>query len=646
MYKRNVYFIYIILMSLVISSSISAQKFGKVDDSEWLITAPDDYPEAGAVVIFDKQSVKVALTNIKIERHVRIKVLRSAGIDEVGDQSISFYEKYEKLKHLQAHTITPDGKKHKVEKDAIFEKTHNNWTTTSFSFPNVSEGVILEYRYTINKKKWYFNIPTWYFQNKIYTLKSEITVSLSPGYAFDMLYRNVPGRYKNPKIESKPDPKSGGYRKLKNYIWTMENLPPVKDEPYMSAINDYRASLRFLLISYTYPSGDVYPIVSNWQDQADGLEVWFDSYCNKDKEIKKLAEEITAGLTTKEEKSKAIFEYIKTNYKSSDDYDTRYFKHNKISKLLTDKNGTPEGKNLLLVQMHKDLGIDCWPVLISTRENGRFEPSYPEDRQFNYLIAFVQIGDSWGFLDVADRNALYGILQPQCLTDGGFLIDGKNSQLVRMTIKPINSSRNDLTIMNIDTNGVAVCSTSSVMTGYYAAEMINKYDNTTPKKFIDKFIKKPIGKAITLGEYICTPDHASTFKVSGSFTTNELVRHLDENLVVKPVSFVFEKNPFKSKKRFFPIDFTYPFTYQNTVKINLDKTPKEIHLPKDIVNDIGKIRLSRTSTLDGSTIIITCTLEVIEPEFRPGQYNSVKNLFEQLALFDDEEVSFVYETTE
>ena len=99
--------------------------------------------------------------------------------------------------------------------------------STSFSFPNVSEGVILEYRYTINKKKWYFNIPTWYFQNKIYTLKSEITVSLSPGYAFDMLYRNVPGRYKNPKIESKPDPKSGGYRKLKNYIWTMENLPPV-----------------------------------------------------------------------------------------------------------------------------------------------------------------------------------------------------------------------------------------------------------------------------------------------------------------------------------------------------------------------------------------------------------------------------------
>ncbi len=644
MSSRNRSFIYIIILSLVISASISAQKFGKVDDAEWSISAPDDYPEASAVIIFDKQSIKVGLKNVKIERHVRIKVLRSTGIDEVGDQSIVYYQKHDKLKHLKAQTITPDGKKHKVEKDAIFEKTHNNWTTTSFSFPNVSEGVILEYRYTINKK--YFNLPTWYFQNDIYTLKSEITVSLSPGYAFDMLYRNVPSIYKNPKIESKPDPKSGGYRKLKNYIWEMDNLLPVKDEPYMCAVNDYRASLRFLLISYTYPDGDVFPIVSSWQDQADDFEVYFDRYCNRDKEIKKLAEKITSGMTTQEEKSKAIFKYIKTNFKSSDDYNGTYFKQNKISDLLVEKVGTPEGKNILLVQMHRAVGIDSWPVLVSTRENGKFDPSYPDYRQFNYIIAFVQIGESWEFLDVADRNALYGILQPQCLTDGGFLIDGKNSQLVRMTIKPINSSRNDLTIMNIDTEGMAVCSTSSVMTGYYAAEMINQYDNTTSEKFIDKFIKKPVGKAVTLGEYICTPDQSSTFTVSGSFTSNELVRHLDENFVVKPVSFAFEKNPFKSKKRFFPIDFTYPFIYQNTVKINLDKTPKEIYLPKDVVNDIGKIRLSRTSTLDGSTIIITCTLEVVEPELKPSQYKHVKDLFEQLSLLDDEEISFVYETNE
>ena len=78
----------------------------------------------------------------------------------------------------------------------------------------------------------------------------------------------------------------------------------------------------------------------------------------------------------------------------------------------------------------------------------------------------------------------------------------------------------------------------------------------------------------------------------------------------------------------------------------MDKTPKEIHLPKDVVNDLGKIRLSRTSTLNGSTIILTCTLEVVEPEFKPSQYQRVKDIFEQLSLLDDEEISFVYETTE
>ncbi len=645
MTKSNNLIILFLLLSFIGVSAVSAQKFGKIDDTEWYISAPEDYPEAAAVILFDKQSVKVSLKNVKIERHVRIKVLRNSGIDEVGDQSIVYYEKNDKLKHLKAHTITPDGKKHKVEKNAIFEKTHNKWTTVSFSFPNVSEGVILEYRYTIIKK--YLSLPTWYFQNEIYTLNSEITISLSAGFAFNMLYRNVPTKFKKPKIESKPDPKSGGQRKLKNYIWNMENLPPVKDEPYMSSINDYKASLQFLLISYTYPDGEVYPIISNWQDQADDFEVYFDKYCNRDKEIKKLTQEITKDLPTKEEKSKAIFEYIKINFKSTDEFTGRYFKQDNISDLLTEKIGSQEGKNILLVQMHRAVDIDSWPVLISRRSNGKFDPGYPDYRQFDYIIAFVQIGENWEFLDVADRNALYGILQPQCLTDGGFLIDGKNSQLVRMTIKPIISSRNDITTMHVNVEGLAVCSTSSVMTGYYAAEMINRYDNTTPKKFVNKFIKKPVGKTMTLSEYTCTPDDSNNFTVTGSFETDELVRHLDENLIVKPVSLAFEKNPFKSDKRFFPIDFTYPFTYQgNTVRINLEKTPKKIYLPNDLVNDLGKIRLSRTSTLDGSTIVITCTLEVLVPELRPGSYKSIKKVFEQLATINNEEISFVYETTE
>lgn len=644
MFKPKQSFIFILLLTLVICSSISAQKFGKIDDSEWYISAPDDYPEASAVVIFDKQFVKVSLQNVKIERHVRIKVLRSTGIDEVGDQSITYYKKNNKLKHFKAHTITPDGKKHKVEKDAIFDKTFNNLVTKSFSFPQVAEGVILEYRYTINKK--YFNLPSWYFQNDIYTLKSSITVSLEAGFAFDMLYRNVPSIYKKPKVESKPAPKSWGMSTLKNYTWEMENLFPIKDEPFMSAVNDYRASLRFLLTSYTYPDGTSEMIVKNWMDQAKGLENWFDDYCNKDKDIKKLTEEITVGLQTQEEKSKAIFEYIKTNYKSSDNYMTRYFKNDKISGLLKEKIGTPEEKNMLVVQMHRAIDIDSWPVLISMRSNGQFDPSYSDHRQFNYIISFVQIGENWEFLDVADRNALYGILQPQCLTNGGFLIDGKNSQLVRMGIKPINSSRNDITTMNINSNGLAICSTSSVMTGYYAAEMLNEYDNTTPKKFVDNFIIDPVGKTISLGEYTCSPDDSNNFIVTGSFSTNELVRNLDENLIVKPISLSFEKNPFNSENRFFPIDFTYAFIYQNIVKINLDKTPKEIHLPTDVLSDLGNMRLSRTSVLEGSTVIITNTLEVFKPEFKSTKYKHVKELFEQLSLLDDEEISFVYETTE
>ena len=637
--------IFICISILVLCSFVSAQKFGKVQDSEWLVTAPEDYPEAGAIVLFDKQQVEVSIRNVKIERHIRMKVLTASGIDDVGDQSVTYNENYGKLKNFEAQTITPDGKKQKVEKDAIFEKTYNNFITQSFSFPNVSEGVILEYKYTIISE--YLDIPTWYFQQDLYTLKSEITISLGAGFAFNMLYNKVYGEGRNPDIKKRPDPNyTVGTRSIKDFTWKLENLPPIKKEPFMSSVNDYRASLQFLLLSYTYPDGSVYPIIKNWQDQADGLEVWFDGYCNKDGDIKNLAKEITAGLTDTHEKSLAIFNYIKENYKSTDDYINRFFSHEKISDLLKEKAGTPEEKNLFLVQLHKAAGIDCWPVLISTRSHGQFEPKYPEDRQFNYLISFVQIGDSWEFLDVADRNTIYGVLQPQCLADGGFLIDGKNSQLVKMTIKPFNSSRNDLTTMFINAEGQAACTTLSTFTGYYAAEKLDDYDNSTQKEFIEEFINDKVEKAITLGSYTCVADSANNFVVSGTFSTNELVRQLDENLIVKPVSLAFVENPFKSDKRFFDIDFTYPFVYQNTVRINFEKTPKEIHLPDDVLNDLGNLRLIRTSTLDGSTVVLTHTLEILVPKYNKGKYPSMKALFEQLSLLDDDEISLVYEETE
>jgi len=87
--------------------------------------------------------------------------------------------------------------------------------------------------------------------------------------------------------------------------------------------------------------------------------------------------------------------------------------------------------------------------MISTRDRAKLDPDYPDLRQFDYLIAFVQFGNDYEFLDCSSRLTPYGLLPPNCLVDGGLLLDGKESQLVRVRGKVIYSGRTDQTSMSV-----------------------------------------------------------------------------------------------------------------------------------------------------------------------------------------------------
>ena len=622
------------------AGSALAQKFGKITDEEKYIGAPADYPEANAVVLFHKGKIEFKFRKIVMHHFKRMKILTEAGIDEVGEQSFSYYNKKTKIKGFKAHTITPDGKKHKVEKDAIFEKTVSNYIEKTFTFPNLEPGSIVEYRYEVHTEYFYYLRP-WYFQNNIYTLKSEITTNVALGYEYDVSYGNIPRHCREPKVEKIPDPVTG--RSSMSYTWTVENLMPSTDEPYVGCINDYRAFIKFQLMSYRSSDGSFYKYTKEWKDEGDWFDRnWIDGYCNAGGKVKQLAREITAGLTTNREKSEAIFKHVATQYGSTDIYRNRFFVHEKLSQLLEDKSGAVEGKNLLMVKMHDAVDIPCWPVLISTRKNGAFNPKVPGTREFNHLIAVVQLGETeWEFLDASDRHSIYGLLPPKCLTTGGFLIDGMSSSLVDMTMKPLESRRTDVTRMYVGSEGNVICSTDCRFTGYYGSDYAENYDSNTPEDFIEKYYEDRLDVAWDLGDYHCQLDSENNFHVSLNFTSDELVKNLDNNLLVSQVGFAFRDNPFESERRVFPIDFTYPFVYENIVKIYLNDQPVEHSLPEDILNEADGALFKRESYKEGDCIVVKSTLEIYQPLFKPYRYKGIRRLFDQVALAGEDQVAFI-----
>ena len=629
------------LLVLLSVSGVAEPKFGKIPDEEKAAGAPLEFPEANAVILFEWGELNVVDDYIDIYRHVRIKVLTAAGVDEIGDQTFSYRDDGEKIKDFKAHTITPDGEKHEVKDDAVFEKSIGEWRFKSFAFPSLVPGAIAEFKYhrrIDTKRGWYSSLPPWFFQNELYTYRSDFSVILQSGFGYEVIYQNVPGPKQQPGVEEMPDPNYNGYRFKKKFSWLMENLLPVKDEPYMSSINDYRSAIRFQLTGYATSNYSV-NFLKPWPELGGDFQNRLNVYCNCRSDVEKIAREVTAGLDDPRAQSKALFEYVAGNYATSEEYTSLYFVHDKMSKTLEQKQASAEGKNMLLVELHRALGLDCWPVLISTRSNARFNPQLPNLTQFNHLIAFVQLGQQWEFLDAASRYSPYGLLPPNCLTEGGFLIDGGNSELVRMTIKPTNSFRVDRTRMFVGVDGAVACSTESRFSGYYASLYADRYGDRSPEEFIQRYYTDRLDLPIDAETYECEVDSADEFVTRLAFTSPDLATQLDENLVIAPVAYAFRDNPFETEKRYYPVDFQYPFLFKNIVEIIPAGPIVDVQLPEDIDRDIGGLAVTRRSLRDGTSVIVVTELKVTEPVFSPSRYERVRDVFREVALgFHDEVV--------
>ncbi|MCK5126937.1 MAG: DUF3857 and transglutaminase domain-containing protein [candidate division Zixibacteria bacterium] len=622
--------------------SASAQKFGKVQNSEWEIGAPVGFEEANAVILFDKATIKISPDYIEIDYHRRIKVLNSAGVKDIGDISIEYDEDYEKLMGFKAHTILPGGKKHKVKKDAIFEKKVDDFVTKTFSFPQVVPGCIVEYKYSIKTKNFWYARP-WYFQGELYTYKSTFSVELWPGFSYAPTYNAVPFDKQEPTIKERSDPGiTMGSRFIKCFTWKLEKLLPVTDEPYMSCINDYRASIRFQLISYTNPYGTVHMYVKNWSDVGYDFAKYFDDYCNQNKEVKKLAERLTAGITDEREKSIALYNYVRDKIKSADKLG-RWFSHKKMKKMFETGFDSPEAKNLLIAELHKAIGLKAWPVLIKTRKKGKFDASFASGQQFNTLVTFVQIGNTWEFLNASNTFSPYGVLPPQCLTEGGLLIDGKNSELVRITIQPTGSYRTDMTKMIVHADGNVTCTTKCEFGGYYASNYGKKYHEDSHSDFVEKYYKDRLEYTCKFGKATCKLDESNHFVVNLNYTSSDMIKKLDENIQVTPVKFAYTDNPFDNEKRFFPVDFTYPFTYHNQNEIFFEGSVTDYVLPESVTEQINGASFQRQCVKTDSSVIIISQLKIDTAEFPPYCYNNIRSMFDKYVRFNSEKVTAIIE---
>jgi hypothetical protein len=618
-------------------------KYGKIDIADLQMKVYPKDTSAEAVVLGDVGRAYFDYSQndgfqVVYERHRRIKILKKSGYNwatvKVGLYITKNNNGKEDLYDLKGVTYNLENGqivKDKLEKESIFtDKTDDNHSVKRFAFSKVKEGSIIEYSYII-KSDFYYNFRDWTFQTGIPVVWSEFSVSvpeyftyrqIQQGYEPMFIYKETNGSIgftiKTASSTSSGEVSAvGGYvpssnEKItavtKDFRWAMKDLPSIREEPFMTTIDDYVCKIEFELSSSFFPGGGYKSYANSWESINTRLleNESFGGQLNRSGFLKDMVSVIKASSKDTLQQIGMAYNLIKQAM-TWNERETFYIEST-LKKAFDAKTGNVADINLLLVVLLRELGYDANPVILSTRDNGRVLDNYVLLSKFNYVIAQVNIGGKDLLLDATALQTPAGILPIRCLNGQGRLISKNGTRWVDLQSSYKNA---ETTIGNFELNadGTAKGDLSVTHLGYNNVRERRKFVKEGKEKYIEEYKKKATNWQIAKTELENTDDASNPFVRKHDLTVNELATVAGERIYFNPVMYNPQKeNPFKNPERKFPVDFgalieeTFIATYTIPQGYIVEEMPKSarIGLPDDGgkftyivgVSEEGKISIS------------------------------------------------------
>jgi hypothetical protein len=635
-----------LIACLAIALSSPGQKrgdvpaFGKIEKADLEMKDCDFDNKAEALVLFDVGELYCDLLapsgNMQMERHIRIKILRDKGKDRANIHLPYYsYRNIEYIKNLTAQTYNLDASGNivatKVEKKLIFEKPIDKYTTEQvFTFPEVKAGSIIEYKWT---QAWSsFALENWYFQRSIpvkysryrIDFPSEIEVYATP---FCVL-----------PYEFKRDTK--GTRNIQ--IYSMKDIPALRDEPYISCEKDYLQRLELRPLAINYPTRRE-NLVETWPQRVKSLMEDEDFGIQLKRNIPRTTDldEQLKNITDPYRKMVIIHAYVRKNMEWNG-Y-SNIWALNGVKAAWKDKKGTSGEINLILLNLLKDAGLKAHAILVSTRDHGVVSSSIADVKQFDKVMAYVEIGDNVYVLDATEKNTPPHLIPMNVMYSEGLVIE--KPETFEWGWKAIWNEKTllrNVVVMQAAIDEKGVMNGSASLFSYDYARVQRIEDAKKDKKdFLEKYFKSDNQDAKVDSLELENVDADSmplVQKVKFSMPVNAAgdYKYFSTNLFTR-----LEKNPFLADTRFSDVFFGVNQSYSIVANVTIPEGYAFETLPKSMrmIMPDTSISISRRLVTQDNQISIRVSLEFKKPFFTIEEYADFKEFYKQLFAILSEQIA-------
>lgn len=662
--------IFSVLFLLLAVSTITAQEFklGKVSIAELEQKVHPKDSSAAAAILYRKGASRIEYdTNdgfvVLTDVETRVKIYKKEGYDW-ANQKVWYYNQSsfkEKVFFTDAVTYNlVNGKieKTKLKSDGVFDEVLSKYRgQKKMTMPNVKEGSVIEFRYTIKCPSDRM-IREWAFQSSIPVNYSEFSTYIPEYYVFNSRQKG----YLFPKVTTLKNPKSitftnkertggAGFSAVQTGFSTekhdyIENqttfiaadLPAMKDEAFVNNIDNYTASVSHELSLTKFPNSPMKEYSTDWNSVVKTIYEYddFGPELNKTGYFEDDINNLLKGITKPEEKIWLILNHVKSNVKWNG-Y-TGYSCDSGVKKAYKEKTGNIADINLMLTAMLRYAGLTANPVLVSTRSNGI--ALFPNRTAFNYVIAAVETPEGNILIDATSKYSTPNILPLQVLNWSGRLIrkDGTSQEIDLMPSKP----SNDNVFMNyaIDAEGKVTGKARRQCTDYNAMITRQNMSSLKEEEYLDK-LENDYNK-IEISEYTRTNEKEILMPTLESYSfTGNLCEVIGGKIYVNPMLFFTnDKNPFKQEVREYPVDFSYPYAdkFNITIQIPDGYSVESLPAPAALVmeENLGTFRYNIAA--NGNVLQLAILHQINDAIVGTEKYEMLKEYYKAMVAKETEKI--------
>lgn len=593
--------------------------------------------------------------------HERIKIYNKEGF-EYATKKIRLYKdgnEIEDVYKLKAKTYNLVGGKVEetsLKKEGKFEmEISESINENSFTMPNVKEGSVVEYRYSINSP-FIYNIDEFIFQHDIPVRKIEAFLDAPEYFVFRMNVKGfinvVPKREQfNKTLDYTQRVASGGsssagvgqglgrttqvrgnVKYMSNVTsFHINNIQPLKEEPFVNELSNYRSGVKYELSYTQFPNSNKEFYSRTWEDVVKTVykSSGFGEELKKTNYFKDDLNNLIKGLTNDQEKVNTIFSFVKSKVK----WDKTYGKYTRqgVKKAYQNGLGNVAEINLMLTAMLDYAKLESNPILVSTRSNGM--PLFPTREGYNYVVSSVKINGGIILLDATSQNSLPGVLPFRALNWEGRMIQ-KDGESAIINLYPINKgSIQTFQNITLNENGTAIGKIRNVYKHHQALSFRNAYSIKKEETYLSKLVEQNDGIEIENFEVKNRNDLAKLPIESFDFITESDIDVVFDKIYFSPLLFLsIKENPFKLEKREFPIDFSFPFENTSISIINLPEGYTVESLPEAMAiglpNDLGSFNFTIMHV--GNVLQLKVLKKINFPVIPAEYYPSLKEYYSKM----------------